>query len=546
MARRVVGLDLGAYSVKLVRLESGKQVRFEIIDVVEEVLPHDEPEQEKDLLEKQRDALASLNQRGLLDAEMYSIGLSALDGQMRTMQVPFAENRKIQAVLPGLLDAEIPFELDDMVVSWYRVDNGPNEDSAESKIRLAFGKKPAIAQTLHMLQTFSINPRLMHLSSAAPYEIARELSAKSFLSRIPMDERTGSPSYHPLFAMIDFGHNATNVCVFDEKGYCFSRSYHRGGKKLTEEIAQALDISFKEAEEIKHGRVNLLNLKDESTRLVNQIALKHHLELAQEITRAFISARTNGLGEVRAVALVGGGSLLSGLFEYSVDIFKDHDISVVLHKDLFPSKIEPSQALAFAYGVSTLNVHAKANRFNFRKDEFSWRGDLDVFRAKSTPLILWSLTLVCSMILLWSANSLVLGKENKHIESQLKQVCSSIIGKNVESKKCLSMMKEQISTSISVGIPEYTASDIYLKAAEFIPSQLNVTVTELDISDKKVRMSAEVPSFTMVDEVEASFKKVPCLRGVEKGRAQQAGSVVKFTVSADIDCNPASKAPARI
>lgn len=540
MARRVVGLDLGAYSVKLVRLECGKQnPRFEIVDVAEEILL---PDAEKDLIERQRDALAIFSQKGLLEAEMYSIGLSAIDGQMRTMQVPFLEQRKIEAVLPGILDAEIPFELDDMMTVWYRAeDEKVEEKPTSSKIRVAFGKKPVIAKTLQMLQSFAVNPRLMNLSSAAPYEIARELSTTSFKNKVPLDERSSASNYHALYAIIDFGHTATNFCVFDEKGLCFSRSFLRGGKKLTEEIAKALEISFEEAESLKHEKASLLSIEKDK---LNEIVLAHHKELSADILRAFIAAKSTGLGEVKSVALIGGASVMPGLLAHSEEVFKDHGIFIVPFSEIFPKEITPQTALALAYSLSSLHIHAKVSRFNFRKDEFSWRGDLDIFRSKSTPLILWGLGLICSLILLYSANSMILNKENKHVQAELKRVCTSILRKNnVDSKKCLAMMKEQISTSISVGIPEFSASDVYLKTAEFMPADLKVTFSELDVLEKKVRISAKTTSFEDVDKAVANLKKVPCLRNIEKGRAQQAGESVQFTLSADIDCSAtASKA----
>src|SRR5580704_15073382 len=159
MARRVIGLDLGAYSVKLVRLETGKQGRkFEIQDVVEEILPVDD---DRDLLDKQRDAILNLHKKGLLEAEASAIGLSAMEGQMLTMRVPFVEARKIEAVLPGLLEAEIPYEIDDMIISWHKLDeiSNPKVDSNKpdgATIRLAFGKKSAITRILQILQPFSI------------------------------------------------------------------------------------------------------------------------------------------------------------------------------------------------------------------------------------------------------------------------------------------------------------------------------------------------------------------------------------------------------
>ena len=120
MARRIIGLDLGAYSVKLLRLEAGKQhLKFEVIDAIEEVLPSaqiDGP----DLLERQREVIARFAQAGLLENESAAVALQAADGQMRLMAMPFSDTRKIEAILPGLIEAEVPFELSDMTVAWHR------------------------------------------------------------------------------------------------------------------------------------------------------------------------------------------------------------------------------------------------------------------------------------------------------------------------------------------------------------------------------------------------------------------------------------------
>ena len=71
MARRIVGLDLGAYSVKLVRLESGTHdAPFEVLDAAEEVLPSDNGD--VPLKERQQAALSEMFRKGLLDGEIYA------------------------------------------------------------------------------------------------------------------------------------------------------------------------------------------------------------------------------------------------------------------------------------------------------------------------------------------------------------------------------------------------------------------------------------------------------------------------------------------
>jgi general secretion pathway protein L len=535
MSRRVVGLDLGAYSVKLVRLECGKSIpKFEIIDAVEEVLPCDD---ERDLLEKQKEAIIKLHQQGFLEAEILATGLESYEGQMRTLPVPFLEIRKIEATLPGILEAEVPFNIDDMIMSWHKIEeqNKELEKAEGGTIRIAFGKKQAIARNLKLLQPLSIDPRIMHLSSTALYELSRELGFEKFSSKLNANDLDKT-----LSTIIDFGHRTTNLCVFDESGIKFSRSFLRGGKKLTEDIANALAIPFCEAEKLKHENVNLLGQANfAQDEIANQVALAHYKEICQEISRTFISLKTSGFPAINCVTLVGGSIVMDGFKEYFSNSLADFNLSIQTLTDIVPEKISSSaMGLPLAFALSCLQVHAKDNRFNFRKDEFVWRGELDFLRTKSTPLILWSLVLICSLTILWSASSLVLKKENEHVENSLKNACSDILGqRNIAPKKCLTQMKEQITASVDVGIPNFTASDIYLKMAEVLPKDLNITISELDILEKKVRISAETTSFENIDKIVANLNKISCLINIERGRAQQKDSLVKFNLSGDIECH---------
>lgn len=547
MARRVVGLDLGAYSVKLVRLECGKQSpKFEVIDHVEEILPLGEGE-EHDLKTRQKEAVLRLHEKGLLDAETSAVAIGAQEGQMRIMKTPFLETRKIEAVLPGLLEAELPFEMNTMTIAWHRVEEPKLEKGAEkpteANIRIAFGKKPAIASCLQMLQASSVDPRFLHLSSTAMYELVRELGWQTF-SRQEEAEMVSAA------AIIDFGHQSTNLCIFDRHGIKFSRSFMRGGQKLTEAIAQALSVTVDEATQLKHEKLDLLAPPtDEQTDTINRLAREHYHKILEEITRTLIAFKTSENVAVKQVTLLGGASTAKGLHQVSADVLNTLDVFVSPAGSLHKHGILDAFALPFALALSCIQIHAKDSRFNFRKDEFSWRGDLDFLRTKSTPLILWTLVIICSTTILWSANSLVLQKESSSLEQRLKSVCTQILGQpNVTPKKCLAMMQEQIDTGNEVSIPEYTASDIYIKSAEMLPKELNVSISELEVLEKKVRITAEVASFEDVDKVAASLGKIPCLINIEKGSAQKKDSVVKVSMSGDVDCNPVapkSKAESR-
>jgi len=547
-------LDLGAYSVKLLRLEAGKQhLKFEVVDAIEEVLPSAQPDG-PDLLERQREVVARFAQAGLLENEGAAVALGAADGQMRLMAMPFSDSRKIEAVLPGLIEAEVPFELSDMTVTWHRQElaRAVAADKDETKIRLAFGRKQSIATLLHMLQPLAFDPRLLLLGPAAFYELVRHIGYKPFLEH--------SAEVEPrMSAIIDFGHRATNLCVFDSDGLIFTRSFMQGGEKLTQDIAQALDISFEEAQILKHEKLNFqLSPSDQLEEKIQALGVAHYLELADRITRMFIASTTSGYAPIGAVALVGGAAKPAGLDKIYGDSLGALGCTIVSLKSLVPHKVQlPSMALAYSLALSSVHPHAKDSRFNFRKDEFVWRGEWDSIRSKSSPLILWALAIMCSLGLMWSASSLVLDKENKAIDAQLKATCMQILGKgDIPAKKCLALMKEQISARAEVEIPAFTAADAYLKAAQGLPKDLAVVVNEMDISiatsekeKGKVRLTAMSPAYADIDKVVASWSKIPCFIKVENTGAQPVGGQVKYSLSNEIDCQVArtlEKAPAAL
>ncbi|HXW60273.1 MAG TPA: pilus assembly protein PilM [Myxococcota bacterium] len=549
MARRIIGLDLGAYSVKMLRLEAGKQFpRFEVIDAWEEVLQAEEPDG-PDLLERQREVLRKFFHSGLMEAETFAIGLPAADGQMRTMLVPFSDTRKIEAVLPGLMEAEVPFDLSEMIVSWHRQEHQPSdlavvEGEDSSIIRVAFGKKQPIAALLAMLQSAGIDPRQLNLASSSPYELVRELGFEPFAYDASLGEDKAHLAH--LGAIVDFGHRATNLCVFDRHGLKFSLSFLRGGKRLTEEIAKAFNISFAEAEALKHERLNLgLVPEDEQDRKLLAIAKEHYADLSEHIARIFVTCSTSGQGIVSSVAFIGGAAKVPGLNEFCAPLFHEVSARIISLDALVPPKVPmPSMGLAFAYALGALHIHTKDSRFNFRKDEYAWRGELDFLRQNSVSLALWGLVIVCSLIILWAANSMVLDKENKVLGEKLKTTCASILGQpNVTAQKCLSQMKEQISTRQELGIPEFSAADVYLKSAEVLPQDVSIVITEMDVVENKMRLAAESPSFADIDKVVASLSKFHCFKKVETTRAQAATKGVRYNISSDIDCAVSATPP---
>lgn len=520
MARRIVGLDIGSYSIKICRIETSKRhERLKVLNVNEVVYSSDEF--------AKKNALLSCQKEGLLEAESIIMALPAMDCNMRHLPVPFAESRKIESILPGILDTEVPLNLSEYVSSWHL--------ESQNSIRLGFGKKKSIQSLLSLTQPLGIDPRIINLSPAVYFELIRQFGNEAFWYQASL--RQESTDKH-LGLFIDFGHSSTNFVIFDDKGLILTKAILKGGEKVTEDISKALNIPFLEAQELKH---NLNHLGDvENSKIITQIAQNYYNDIWQELKRLIISLKSQNKGNISVACLVGQGVSLMGAKEFFNNNLNALNCTVNNFPSLFVKEVEDEKyAQALSLSICGLHPHSKDNRFNFRKDEFVWRGGLDFLKVNASSFLLWALAICCSLTTLWFSIAFVLDKENKVVEGMLKETCNNILGqKDLNATKCLSLMKEQISANTDLGVPEYTASNVYVDLANFIPKEMNLTITELDVQDKKVRIKGETTSFEDVDKLVAQLSKIPCFVRVEKGgRVQMKAKGVDFQLTNDIDCS---------
>lgn len=207
MARKTIGLDIGNRYIKVVHLEGSEVLRTYEVPYSEE-------------------ALAALSEEKLLEGDLLVTGLSGADAQVRSLDVPFSNAKKIQAVLGGLLDAQLPLEIDDLIVSWFLQ---TEKTDLQQKISAAFAKKSAIRGFLERLSAVQANPQIITLKAAALYELMkRELK-------------------EPTTAMIvDIGEESTSWCLGNEKHLLLARSVLKSdAASVLRELRQTL-IAFEQ------------------------------------------------------------------------------------------------------------------------------------------------------------------------------------------------------------------------------------------------------------------------------------------------------------
>src|SRR5688500_12530857 len=174
---RIVGIDLGSYSVKVVRLEprSGRgwgRGGFEVLAYGQAMVPP--PDEGADpvasLPERHSLALTELKAKGLLEGDIFVTGLPGDAAAVRTLKFPFNDPKKIAEALPFALESEIPLDLEEIVLSWAVL--GPSAKAKkdvtnETEVLVAWAKKDAVQGVLDLFAVHGIDPRHVEFDALA-------------------------------------------------------------------------------------------------------------------------------------------------------------------------------------------------------------------------------------------------------------------------------------------------------------------------------------------------------------------------------------------
>src|SRR5262245_45609880 len=107
MPQRILGIDLGSWSVKAVMIETGLR-GFEVVAVREARVKTGDADTK---LERQIQALQELLLDGKMRADAYVAGFPSEGTTLRFITLPFSDQKRVEATLAGELEDTVPFDL---------------------------------------------------------------------------------------------------------------------------------------------------------------------------------------------------------------------------------------------------------------------------------------------------------------------------------------------------------------------------------------------------------------------------------------------------
>ena len=510
MAHKILGIDLGAYSVKIAELEAGFR-QAQLVGLYEKRLV--EPREGESVIEQQARTARELIEEENLEPEMVASTMAG-EAIIRLLTLPFAERKKIEQVLGFELESHILGELDGLVTDFVISSQKPDE----TRIIAVAAPHDEVKARIDALARFGCEPRVIG-AAALSYAALRGHG-------FPVE--SGAPQ-----VIVDIGHRHTLVCIVDGETLLFARAIPRGGEDVTLAIEEAFKMAPEDAERAKHEQAFLLGTGEAAAspahRKVDQAVRDGVRALVRELRQTLAAYRAGGGAQPHKLLLTGGGARLRGLPEHlevelglpaarlelrSDDPFIASGVRLGVGDEGLSTTL-PSHALGLALAAA-----APVPQVNLRKGDLAYRSDYSYLRGKAAYLAV----AVLAVLLFAGVNAVAAlrasRKEADALEFQLKKATIELFGEPRMDPKAVSEELKGGPKGGAPPIPTTTAYDVLDEISRHVPTtdKLKLDILELDIKPKKTYLKATAESAQQIDDLVDALGKIDCFEKIEKGK----------------------------
>lgn len=553
--QRVIGLDIGSYSIKAVEIVNTFK-SYEIANFYENVIPVLEDIDPDVVIPACMEQLFLENQ---LKADRI---ITAMPGQYissRVMSFGFSDPRKIEAAIYSELEDAVPFDMDDMIVD-HQILGTMGGDTITLAVMT---RKTFLRSFLEHLQRINIDPKLVDVDSLAFYNLASHMN-------LPSGECLG---------LVDVGHEKTSVCIVQDGVLRMFRSINLGGRYLSEFLARDLETTFSEAQRVKHRISRVICDEDQASDLtgddklvVERLTLASN-SIVKELGRTFYAFKNWEKAPITHLWISGGTSRIKNFDKYLSDQLEMPVEPNQLDQSTLKFNPELHQHMAImpqsvAIGMRAVTTMKRHSQINLRRGEFAFvqnyesllKGATVAFKVVAVALFLLSIS--------YGVKYFFYKRQINALEAQFLKEYQSIFpgtksapGAKVTFQKqksdAFQKLQKEISTrqlGISTFIADNSASPalkILQSLSEGISKDLKVEVTLFQYNaipggGGKLVLKGETDSYASAESVLEAMKKIKILKNVEqKQSGPKPGTdnkVIEFTIHGDYDLS-ASETP---
>jgi Tfp pilus assembly PilM family ATPase len=520
--RSVLGLDVGSQSLKAVELRISPRGlvpgQFRIHPRLDAEAPIAEHIQR----------FVAMHQ---LPTNQVACALPARQLSTRRLEFPFSDARRLTQAIPFEIEAETPFDLDDIFVDWNLIEGDRNHGSVSASLV----KRVHVAEALDLLQSSGCNPHVLEAGGLVLANLA------------PIFRLQGS------HLIADIGHEKTTFCAMQDGQPILARSIAVGGRAMTEAIASERGLSFDDAEQLKveggglaAGRgagagadspgviVILDRIAREAVRTLEAAEFRQphsppttnesystdddaridQSTAAKDPRSSSQSSAQNTAHHSTRITLVGGAARLAGIDAYLTSRTGCHTERLHLptdseHADLVAG-VDPvlfGPALALALRLSGDPV----TKMNFRQGEYAFRQDLrELFDRQLRPTAALAAILVVLMTLSTITTiTLQHRRAGRNLDAAVQLYSEAFPNQRPAPDNPVSAMGSELRNArgradfLGLYRGNRSALDLLAELSRTIPTDLAVRITEVNIDRNVIRLDVEAEGFEAADRLTA-------------------------------------------
>jgi len=549
MATRVFAVDLGAWSVKLAIASPG--IRGATLLSVHErmVPPGDEPVEQR-----AKPVLAALIEELHLKDESGYLGVYGDQVFTQVLEFPFKHLRRadLDKAVGAELEGVVPVDLEDMVYTFEPLPaplaTGPLPPEA---MRGRVAPPPEGMRVLTYAMRRDRAEQLIELGQSCGFEprgiVACGGSAVRLVDRTPSLVRARAEG---AVAVVDIGHERTDVIVVANGKAVFSRSFGRAGKQVTEAVRRVwAHLSWSEAEAAKHADGFIASAAEPAGTpqwaRIHEALVSEINPFARDLRQSLAACRARTGFTSTAVLLVGGGSRLRGLASFLTEQLgvpctrpTNDDVAALAglrlagNTEALASVDSAAMTIGMAYDAA-----GGRPQFDLRSGALAVKVDLSFLRAKAVPLGAAALAICAFAAGSAYADLYRLRKAEKLLNQRLATESAEVF--NGQAKSVDEVLKANTAGGAgSSPLPKSSAYDILLEISSKVPGKdkIQLDIDRMEINDQKVDITGYVKTPEQIDMLVTELKGIKCFKDVRRGNTETEGELKKFKLTIDAAC----------
>jgi type IV pilus assembly protein PilM len=245
------------------------------------------------------DTIRSLHKGLGIANKKVSTSVSGRDVIVKKISMDRMKEQEAREVIRWEAEQHVPFDMENVNLDFEILD--PEGDGLEMSVLLVAAKRDLLDARTALLQDAGLEPVRIDVDAFAVQNAF---------------EANYTPEAQGVYALVNVGHEATNVSLVADRTPILTRDLTIGANRFLEDLQKNLGLSYDEASAALQGRT----LETASSEAVKShlATVSHEIAAGVERARAFLTtggAGTPAPGNLRLVYLSGGCASIPGLAE---------------------------------------------------------------------------------------------------------------------------------------------------------------------------------------------------------------------------------------